>query len=111
MAERNRVLGWHDPRRAVAQVGPPWLLMRSSSQESSCCVLACCRLLASPHRPPKRFRSTLHSRRLAFGDDHMEELRQKFMAQPEYSDPDKPVQHTATARLVCLRRQQPQAAL
>lgn len=72
---------------------------------------ACWRLLASPHRPREPFRSTLHSRRLAFGDEHMEELRHKFMAQPEYSDPDKPVQHTATARLVCLRRQQAHAAL
>lgn len=41
----------------------------------------------------------------------MEELRQKFMEQPEFSNPDAPVQHTATARLVCLRRAQPQAAL
>ncbi|PRW39171.1 Methyltransferase type 11 [Chlorella sorokiniana] len=52
-----------------------------------------------------------HSRRLAFGDEHMEELRQKFMEQPEYSDPAAPVLHTATARLVCLRRLQAQAAL
>ncbi|KAI7837870.1 hypothetical protein COHA_008357 [Chlorella ohadii] len=52
-----------------------------------------------------------HSRRLAFGDEHMEELRQKFMQQPEYSNSDAPVQHTATARLVCLRRTQAQAAL
>jgi len=41
----------------------------------------------------------------------MEELRQKFMQQPEYSNSDAPVQHTATARLVCLRRTQAQAAL
>lgn len=55
--------------------------------------------------------SFLCSRRLAFGDEHMEELRQKFMQQPEYSNSDAPVQHTATARLVCLRRTQAQAAL
>lgn len=55
-----------------------------------------------------------HSRLLAYGEQHMEDLRRQFMEAyplPEAGRAEEPLRHTPAARLVCLRRRpQPQAA-
>lgn len=122
VAQCGVILGWHDPSGAMAQVWRSSCCCRPTQPHAvadwpgsrTCTPAQPARasqmlLFASPWCPSC---ASLHcSRRLAFGDEHMEELRQKFMEQPEYSDPAAPVQHTATARLVCLKRLQAQAAL
>lgn len=67
--------------------------------------------LPSPLNFPSLPHPNACSRRLLFGDGHMEELRLQFMAADgPYADPAAPLRHTATARIVCLRRR-PHAAL
>lgn len=78
-------------RVAVGGLWPAFLAaMRCLHSLLTCTTCNCC------CRHPSR------SRLLHYGEEHMEEVRRRFME--AYPDPAAPLRHTPAARLVCLRR-------
>lgn len=67
-----------------------WVLLMTSSCQPVC--------LPPPSLPP----CPACSRRLLYGDQHMEELRRQFMQ--AYPDLAAPLRHSPHGRLICLRR-------
>jgi hypothetical protein len=82
-------------------VGGPWPARFPHRQRCLHSLLTCITCNCCGRHPSR-------SRLLHYGEEHMEEVRRRFME--AYPDPAAPLRHTPAARLVCLRRL-PAAAL